>query len=67
LKQVPAKLDEYKKGKYYLHAAQLIDKSVTELFDDDLLEIQALSDLRRELVEHKNVRKHLDDSFFCDC
>jgi hypothetical protein len=59
-------LEEYKKGKYYLHAAELLERSVKSLFDDDLLEIQALADLRKDLVEHRNVRLFKFEPSFTD-
>lgn len=42
-------------GKAYLQAATLLVNSANVLFDDSLLQIGALNDMRKDIVEQKNV------------
>ncbi|PRP74064.1 exocyst complex component 4 isoform a [Planoprotostelium fungivorum] len=53
LKAIPHRLEEYIEKKHYLQAARILVKSVNSLFGEDLMEIGALSDLRRDLLEMK--------------
>eukprot|EP01117_Protostelium_nocturnum_P014416 TRINITY_DN5482_c5_g1_i1.p1 TRINITY_DN5482_c5_g1~~TRINITY_DN5482_c5_g1_i1.p1 ORF type:complete len:882 (+),score=250.34 TRINITY_DN5482_c5_g1_i1:1213-3858(+) len=53
LKAVPTKLEQYIEKKEYLLAATELVDSVNSLFGEDLMEIGALSDLRRDLLEMK--------------
>jgi hypothetical protein len=57
LKQAPQKLATYVEGKHYLHASKLLATSVTNLFGEDLLDVGALVDLRKDLLERKNVSR----------
>jgi hypothetical protein len=52
-------LDQYVEGKHYLHASQLLVKSFNALLGDDLLEVGALVDLRKDIFEKKNVKKNI--------
>jgi hypothetical protein len=49
-------IEEYIQGKHYLHAAKELVNAVNAVFGEDLLEVKALADLRKDLLERKNVR-----------
>ena len=54
MKNVPQKLDEYLKSKHYLHATELITKTVAQL-ESDLNGVEALSELKMEMSSRKEV------------
>ncbi|XP_033633233.1 exocyst complex component 4-like isoform X3 [Asterias rubens] len=52
VKNVPQKLDGYLKSKHYLHATELITKTVAQL-ESDLSGVEALSELKMEMSSRK--------------
>lgn len=54
LKAIPQRLNEFNEAKQFFAAAKLLVEATSTLFDDSLLDIGALNELRKELVERKN-------------
>ncbi len=54
MNNVPQKLSGYLSNKHYLHATELVTKTVAML-ESDLKGVEALSELRLEMLNHKEV------------
>lgn len=52
---MPTQLGTFIAENHYLHAAELLDKSVKTIFGTDLLKVGALAELRQSLLEQRNV------------
>lgn len=56
LETVPQQLGNFIASNHYLHASELLVKSVKTIFGEDLLKVGALAELRQGLLEQRNVR-----------
>jgi len=59
LKTVPELLDKYIKGNHFVHASNLLVNSLNTLNDKDLINVNALMDLRQSLIERKEQFKDM--------
>ncbi|GAM18489.1 hypothetical protein SAMD00019534_016640, partial [Acytostelium subglobosum LB1] len=59
LKRVPGLLDQYLKDNHFVHASNLIVNSLQSLSEKDLVNVQALSELRHSLNERKEMFNEL--------
>ncbi|KAF2075037.1 hypothetical protein CYY_003647 [Polysphondylium violaceum] len=59
LKTVPELLDKYIKGNHFVHASNLLVNSINTLNDKDLINVNALMDLRQSLNERKEQFKDM--------
>jgi hypothetical protein len=55
LETVPHQLSVYIAENHFLHASELLVKSVETIFGEDLLKVGALAELRQNLLEQRNV------------
>lgn len=55
LETVPQQLSTFIAENHFLHAAELLVKSVKTIFGEDLLKVGALAELRQTLLEQRNV------------
>ena len=56
MNNVPQKLLNHLGNKHYLHATELVTKTVAML-EGDLKGVEALGELRLEMLNHKEVRE----------
>ncbi|EGC33575.1 hypothetical protein DICPUDRAFT_36520 [Dictyostelium purpureum] len=59
LKKVPELLDSYIHGNHYVHAANILVNSLDALNERDLINVNALTDLRQMLTERKESFKDM--------
>ncbi|KAN0041505.1 hypothetical protein ACTFIV_004046 [Dictyostelium citrinum] len=59
LKKVPDLLNKYIKGNHFVHAANILVNSISALNERDLVNVNALMDLRQMLVEKKESFKDM--------
>ena len=53
---MPQQLALFISENHYLHASEMLVKSVKTIFGEDLIKVGALAELRRNLLEQRNVR-----------